>query len=148
MGRDSKPQGLLARLLRRGSRRDLDPRAELGRTGERAAAHHLRKHGYRIIGRNLRLSAAEVDLLAVAPDRRTIAVVEVKSRRCSQHDDGTFRVEMNLKPAQRKRLRAAAVELRTRNNWRDRPIRLDLVTVEWPADGGQTPEVRHFEGAI
>lgn len=50
-----------------------------GRQGEEAAARHLRRAGYRILGRNLRNRFGEVDLLAEAPDQRTIVVVEVKS---------------------------------------------------------------------
>jgi len=51
---------------------------ETGRAGENAAARHLRRHGYRIIERNLRLGRlGEIDI--VAEKRGVLAIVEVKS---------------------------------------------------------------------
>ena len=55
-----------------------DPRAALGRRGERAAAWFLRLRGYRILGRNLRFPHGEIDIVA----RRggIVAFVEVRTR--------------------------------------------------------------------
>jgi hypothetical protein len=33
------------------------------------------------------------------------------------------------------------------NHWRDRPCRIDVVAVEWPAAGGR-PTIRHSPGAV
>ncbi len=43
--------------------------------GERTAARHLTRRGYRILGRNLRNRFGEIDILAEDPDRRTVVVV-------------------------------------------------------------------------
>jgi len=53
--------------------------ASLGERGERAAEKQLRRTGYRILARQLRNRYGEVDILAEAPDGRTIAIVEVKA---------------------------------------------------------------------
>lgn len=59
-----------ARMLARGER---------GRLGERLACRHLRRRGYKIIARNVRMSAGELDIVALR--RPVLAVVEVRSRR-------------------------------------------------------------------
>ena len=56
-----------------------DRRHHLGRAGERAAAQHLERLGYRIVARNHRTRYGEIDLIAA--DRDTLVIVEVKTRR-------------------------------------------------------------------
>ena len=53
-------------------------RAERGRAGEDAAAALLESHGYRIVGRNVRLPGGEIDI--IARDGDTVVFVEVKAR--------------------------------------------------------------------
>jgi putative endonuclease len=55
----------------------------LGRRGERLAARFLRRRGYRILNRNWRCPAGEIDLVCAEGD--TLVFVEVKSR-----SDGDF----------------------------------------------------------
>jgi len=51
---------------------------ETGRAGEDAAARHLKRKGYRIIGRNVRIGRlGEIDI--IAQKRGVLAIVEVKS---------------------------------------------------------------------
>jgi putative endonuclease len=57
--------------------RKLPPRL-LGRLGERRAAWFYRLRGYRIVARNVRSAAGELDL--VVRRGRTIVIVEVKTR--------------------------------------------------------------------
>ncbi|CAE7865001.1 unnamed protein product [Symbiodinium necroappetens] len=52
----------------------------LGARGERVAAGHLRSRGYRVILKNVRTKTGELDLVALAPDRETVVVVEVKAK--------------------------------------------------------------------
>lgn len=51
---------------------------DIGALGERAAAVYLRKHGYCIIGANVRTRFGEIDL--IASDKSYLAFVEVKTR--------------------------------------------------------------------
>ena len=53
-------------------------RGERGRAGEDAAAALLESHGYRIVGRNVRLPGGEIDI--IARDGDTVVFVEVKAR--------------------------------------------------------------------
>lgn len=54
----------------------------LGREGERLAARHLRRHGYKVLYRNFRAPhGGEVDLVCRDKACRTLAFVEVKTRR-------------------------------------------------------------------
>src|SRR6476660_711622 len=50
----------------------------LGRSGEQAAAEYLESCGLRILDRNWRCAAGEIDIVAV--DRQALVVVEVKAR--------------------------------------------------------------------
>lgn len=52
---------------------------DLGRAGEERAASHLTALGYRILDRNWRCAAGEIDIVAVRGDE--LAIVEVKTRR-------------------------------------------------------------------
>ncbi len=54
-------------------------RALLGNRGERLAARHLRRAGFRILARNYRALDGEIDL--VATDGQVVLFVEVKTRR-------------------------------------------------------------------
>ena len=53
-------------------------RAERGRAAEDAAAALLEAHGYRIVGRNVRLPGGEIDIIAREGD--AIVFIEVKAR--------------------------------------------------------------------
>lgn len=138
---------LLARLLRPappGTDRDL------GRAGERAAARFLRRAGYRILARNLRLRFGEADLVCLAPDRRTIVIVEVKTRRRGAQrslQGEHIPPEASVHHHKRRKLRAIARALVNANRWHNRPIRIDIIAVEWPADGA-APLIRHHPGAV
>ena len=56
-----------------------EERQSLGRWGEEEAARYLRRQGMKIVERNLRTPLGEIDL--VVKDRKTLAFVEVKTRR-------------------------------------------------------------------
>jgi putative endonuclease len=54
----------------------------LGRYGERKACTYLKKQGYRILEKNFRCKAGEVDIIAA--DHETLVFVEVKTRSSDQ----------------------------------------------------------------
>ncbi len=56
-----------------------DPRQQLGRRGERLAAEHLIRRGFRILERNYRTRWGELDIVAF--DGQTLSFCEVKTRR-------------------------------------------------------------------
>ena len=131
----------LATLLKWGS----TERAAHLRVGDRAeslAAKMLRGKRYRVLARNVRTNGGEADLVMLAPDRRTVVLVEVKGR---NHSSVGAAVAINAQ--KRARLVRTMDALRKENGWADRPCRIDVVTVEWP-DAGMPPVIRHYENAV
>lgn len=134
--------GLLARLLRRAP-----PTGKaLGDAGERLAARHLRRLGYRVRARNLVTAAGEADLVCDAPDRRTLVIVEVKTR-LTGAEPGRRRIppERNMTYDKRRRLIRIAHAVSKRLRAAGRPLRVDLVAIDWHTRG--RPEVRHYPDA-
>ncbi len=113
--------------------------------GEALAAKHLKKNGYRILARNLRNAAGEIDILAEAPDRRTIVVVEVKSSIPGSKETNP-RPETRVNLHKQRQLTALAVQMARRYKLENRPIRFDVVGVDMHADG--RVEIRHHENAF
>ena len=126
-----------------------DPRRLLGRQGEQLAGAHLERLGFAIVARNVRTRHGEIDLIAF--DGRTLAFVEVKTRRA--HRRWRMRPEEQplawLKPSQRARLRrlaAAWLHEESRNRPTAHTIRFDAVGVVVD-DVGRLLCLDHLEGA-
>lgn len=125
-------------------------RRRAGRAGERAAARFLRRAGYRVLARNVRSRLGEADLVCLDPDGTTIVIVEVRSRRLSGNPDVRAReqpAEASVRAAKADQVRRVAAAVRRSNGWLDRPMRIDLVAVEWAGDTPE-PEVRHHVNAM
>ena len=125
------------------------PRTDrIGRWGERVAANHLRRHGYRVVGRRVRPGPrAELDLVAIGHDATGpfIVFVEVKTR---AGDDFGGPVAA-LDAAKRRSLRHAAELYLRRLPRRPAPrVRFDLVAVVGSPDSRDKPIVQHFENAF
>jgi putative endonuclease len=111
---------------------------DLGRRGEEVAALWLEQRGYRVLNRNWRCRAGELDLVVERDD--TTVFVEVKTR-TSIAFGHPFEA---ITPVKANRLRRLAAE------WcaeRDEPVgalRIDAVAVidAWSAE----PRVEHLEG--
>lgn len=122
-------------------------RDPLGNRGEDAAARFLRRKKFRVLARNVRVEMGEADMLCLAPDRRTVVIVEVKTRRVRAPGEKAFAApEASVTVAKRQKLTAVSRHLRRANRWYDRTVRVDVVGVEWPEGG--TPLIRHHEGVI
>ena len=121
-------------------------RDPIGPAGERVAARRLRRCGYRVIARNVRTGQGEIDLVCLAPDRATVVFVEVKTRRVRDGGGVAQRPETSVGARKQEKLRRLAREVARKRGWTDRPLRIDVVAVEWPARG--RPVVRHTERAV
>ncbi len=104
-------------------------RLSRGARAEQAAARYLRRHGYRLLGRNLRVAGGEIDLLAA--HEGWLVIVEVRSYR---RGEGRPPRESLSRDKQR-RLRRLAEEVGKRPLWRNRPLRIDLVEVATDSQG-------------
>lgn len=99
-------------------------RQSLGRLGEELAGRHLEAQGYRILARNYRCQAGEVDL--IAQDRECLVFVEVRIRR---GDEWGTPEESVTRTKQARLVRVAETYLAEREYW-DADWRIDVVAVE------------------
>ena len=120
------PRGWLTRLL--------------GDEGERIAARHLKKLGYRILAKQARSKLGEIDIIALDGD--TIVFVEVKSRR--DHRDGSPAEAVD----RRKQVKLTQLSLAwlKKRKLLGRPTRFDVVAIRWDSKG--EPIVTHYKNAF
>jgi len=125
--------------------RKRDDRRALGAEGEARAARYLAERGYRIVDRNVRAGGVELDL--VVRKGRTIAFVEVKTRRTRRFGAPEEAVDA----AKRRRLiRGAQAWLREHGAGAVR-ARFDVIAcdVEKAADTGRPLwQLRHLKAAF
>ncbi len=112
----------------------------LGQKAEDLAARFLRRAGYKILARNLRLSRYELDIVARQGD--TIAFVEVRSRRAPD----PVPPEDTVGYTKRRHLTCAANSSRARFPDPDAYYRFDIVAVVFPEHG--KPEITHLVDAF
>lgn len=119
-----------------------DPRHSLGRLGERLAAEHLERLGYRIVARNYRTRFGELDL--VATDDHLLVFCEVKTRREGSGDPWD-----NLGDGKRRQVRSmgAAWLNEVKPRPRTSELRFDAVGVLVDRDGALV-RLDHLEAAF
>jgi putative endonuclease len=113
----------------------------LGLLGERAAEKFLKRKGYKIVARNLRMRGGELDLVAV--DGRTIVFVEVKTRR--SHDAGTPAEAIDAR--KEAHMTRAAMLFLKRHSLEGYSCRFDVVAITW-RDKSKQPQIEHFINAF
>ncbi|WP_085830363.1 YraN family protein [Collinsella vaginalis] len=119
-------------------------RRELGELGEDLAAAHLAELGLIVIERNYRSSEGEADIVAIDEDEGLVVLVEVKTRRRSTLDDGTYAEEAVDGEKRRRYRRIAAAYLM--DNFPTHAIRFDVIAVTVPDEGAI--EIHHVPGAF
>ena len=101
-----------------------DTRKQFGKQGEELAVSFLRKKGYKVIARNFRTRAGEIDIIAKHKGR--IVFVEVKTRKSGRYGDPKFAVT-----AQKKRkISMVALEYLKKHYTLQTPARFDVVTIQ------------------
>jgi len=138
--RADPPRGIPG-LLRR-----LTGRPTTGQRGEALAARHLKQHGHRVLGCNLRTRFGEVDLLTLAPDGRTLVIVEVKTSAAPPGPNRAYRPEVRVDRGKQRRLIALAAQLARRHRLTQRPVRFDVIAGCLAAPAGQ--RVHHIPHAF
>jgi putative endonuclease len=111
----------------------------LGKEGERIAELFLKKKGYKLVERNYRCAAGELDLVML--DQRVIVFVEVKTRTGSGYGTPLEAVAVRK---QKKMIYVAQFFLSAKK-LSQREARFDVVGVSWP---GAQPLVEHIENAF
>lgn len=114
-----------------------------GEWGEDVAERHLRRKGYRVLGRRVRVGRRdELDLVLRAPEQ-VLVFVEVKTRATEDFGRPADAVD------RRKRKILSRAALRYMMRLREKPnyFRFDVVEVIGAPDAGE-PVVRHIENAF
>jgi len=126
---------------------------KLGRWGEKQAEKFLKKSGYKILGRRVRVGRHdEIDLIARQRSSRkasprhegdTMVFVEVKTRKNEKYGRPAAAVNRD----KRHKLSRAAVTFLQKRKLRPPYIRFDVIEVIGEPDGG-APEIRQIENAF
>ena len=101
-----------------------------GVVAEELAAQYLEVRGLKVLARNLRCKAGELDLVCL--DDGVLAIVEVRQRGSAEFGGASASVTW---AKQRKIIRAAQFFLLRRKHWRNFPVRFDVLAVEGPPQG-------------
>jgi putative endonuclease len=124
-----------------------DPRRSLGALGERLAAEHLERSGYRIVERNYRTRYGELDI--VAAGERCLVFCEVKTRITGRSSLHPFESIASGKRSQVRRM--AAQWLAERRSQLGEPaqpnLRFDAIGVRLTATG-RLMALDHLEDAF
>ncbi len=110
--------------------------------GERAAARYLRKKGYRILGRRVRLGPRD-ELDIVARRDKVLVFAEVKTRSSEAYGRPGEAVDRSKRAAQSR----AAVHYLKRCGFPSVYFRFDVIEVVGEP-GTRNPEIRHHENAF
>jgi putative endonuclease len=107
-----------------------DVRMQRGAAAEELAAQYLQVRGLKILARNMRCKAGELDLVCL--DGEVLAIVEVRQRGSAEFGGALSSVTWTK---QRKILRAAQFFLRREKQWRNLALRFDVLAIEGLPDG-------------
>jgi putative endonuclease len=112
-------------------------RKRIGRDAEEAALAHLRASGLRLVLRNYRCRAGELDLVMI--DRDTLVIVEVRHRSDDRFGDAAASITWR----KQRRLAAAAGHLLLRRaDLRHYPARFDVVAITTGCAGREIKWIR------
>lgn len=113
---------------------------KLGPYGEKIGARFLKRAGYRILERNYRSSAGEIDLIAADGD--TLVFVEVKTRASDEAADPEAAVNYH----KRRQIVRVAKSFLAHAQCQNAPARFDVLSIIVPEKG--KPQIEHFIDAF
>jgi len=114
--------------------------AATGEEGERRAALHLQKLGYRVLQKNFRCRDGEIDI--IARDRQTLVFVEVKARDIR----GNERPEASVTASKKHKLCKAARQFMRKYKLTDTLFRFDIIGFDTDDNGNW--ELHHWQNVI
>jgi len=116
--------------------------SKLGREGEKAAIKFLKKKGYRIIDKNFRTKAGEIDI--IAEQEKVLVFVEVKTRSGSRLGHP---VEA-LTSHKQKKITGIARGFLAKYNIQDRECRFDVVSILGDPESPKNLEIELIQDAF
>jgi putative endonuclease len=111
--------------------------AETGAHAERLAEHFLETRGLRVVARNFRTRAGELDLVML--EGQQLVVVEIRYRARAALIDPAVTVTVTKR---RRLLFAAARFLQQRPHFRDHSLRFDVMALSGPLDAVRCDWIR------
>ena len=114
---------------------------ELGKWGEDEAALYLEDEGYVIIDRDWKIGKRDLDILALSPDGKTLAVVEVKTRSGDDYQRPEEAVD-----GRKMRNLAIAANAYVKEHQVDKELRFDIISVV--GVGHQVEHLEHLKDAF
>ena len=114
---------------------------ELGKWGEDEAALYLENEGYVIIDRDWKIGKRDLDILALSPDGKTLAVVEVKTRSGDEYQQPEEAVD-----GRKMRNLAIAANAYVKEHQVDKELRFDIISVV--GVGHQVEHLEHLKDAF
>lgn len=117
-----------------------DNAREFGQDSESVAERHLRRRGYRIVGRNIHWPEGELDLVATLGS--TLVFVEVKARRSMVMGGAAFAVSAD----KRRRLIRLGAKYLAQHQLKDQACRFDVILIQQHVQGRTV--VEHVENAF
>lgn len=116
---------------------------KFGALGEKYAADHLKRKGYKILNMNYKNKLGEIDLIAQDRNRGEIVFIEVKTRSADPYLGGQYAVD---KRKQFHIMRTAAYYLDASKC--ELQPRFDVIEIEADRATGALKNVNHFENAF
>ena len=118
-----------------------------GLWGEDLAAKHLKRNGYSIIGRRVKIFRDEIDIIATLPfgennAMKQVVFVEVKTRASEIFGGGLAAVD------KRKRHALCRAALRYLRNKPTTIFRFDIIEIIGSPASATPPSIRHYENAF
>lgn len=118
------------------------PKLDLGERGEKAAARHLRRQGYKILVRRFRTKSGEVDI--VCRDKDWLVFVEVKTRR----DEALGAPSEAVDKTKQRHMSKVALDYLRLLGYPKINFRFDIVEVLWPPGTRKPIEIRLIQNAF
>ena len=111
-----------------------------GQTAESLATQYLKKKGYRILRRNVRLPGGELDLIAQCG--KTLVFVEVKARQSDSHGGALY----SISEAKKQRIIKLAAHYLSQHQMSHQESRFDVVFCQGRLN--DSVEITHIENAF
>lgn len=122
------------------TQKEVQTKKEIGLLGEEIAADFLRRKGYRLLERNIRIGRGEIDLVAL--DGETLVFVEVKTRKGLRYGHPSE----SITPRKRRQLSKLALLYLQRRDISDVSCRFDIISILLTSRG--EARVEHIKNAF
>ncbi len=112
---------------------------QFGKKSESLAVRHLKKNKYKILEKNYRTKAGEIDI--IARDRDTLAFIEVKARRSDEYGHPKGAVTRQ----KQKKISLVAMQYLKETRQSDARARFDVVSIRFDRN---RPEIEIIKNAF